>query len=256
VSSVFWSCTQIFIPMKNSFWFMVVLFGLFLHGFTDLGSSCFFGLSLQSVSIWFMVHEQLLSVLVCFSATGLPPFGLVLSLPQQALTPIDFVLHLPFWSGRREPGCCTVLSAARSKPEFFSSFRTVYVSLLDLVHLPLPVSMVPCFAAVALVFTATCCALVFDSFSRDLLACSSCIPASIRPRDCISSFFTLARAADCCQLPISVSVWFRGKPALDFGCFGHRRSSSSGLCYVLVMVDLCSDLDQNPGSFSYTASVR
>jgi hypothetical protein len=184
------------------------------------------------------------------------PFGLVLSLPQQALNPIDFVLHLPFWSGRREPGCCTILSAARSKPEFFSSFRTVYVSLLDLVHLPLPVSMVPCFAAVALVFTATCCALVFDSFSRDLLACSSCIPASIRPRDCISSFFTLARAADCCQLPISVSVWFRGKPALDFGCFGHRRSSSSGLCYVLVMVDLCSDLDQNPGSFSYTASVR
>jgi hypothetical protein len=105
------------------------------------------------------------------------PFSLVLSLPQQALTPIDFVLHLPFWSGRREPGCCTILSAARSKPEFFSSFRTVYVSLLDLVHLPLPVSMVPCFAAVALVFTATCCALVFDSFSRlaGMLVLYSCL---------------------------------------------------------------------------------
>jgi hypothetical protein len=101
------------------------------------------------------VHKQLLPVLICFSATGLPSPVSCSPCCRKRCPPIDFVLHLRFLFSHREPGCCMVLSAAGSKPEFLSLFRAVCISLLDFVRSPPPMSLVPCFAACG--FSSQCC---------------------------------------------------------------------------------------------------
>jgi hypothetical protein len=92
---------------------------------------------------------------------------------------------------------------------------------------------------VDLVFTTAGYALVFDSFSRDLLACSSCIGASVRPQDCVSSFFAQARAADSCQPLVSISTRLCEKPSLEFGCFGRHQSCSASFFILLLVFYSC-----------------
>jgi hypothetical protein len=83
VTSIFWSCTQFFIPMKKLFCFMVVLFisspirrfGQFLffrsHFWSPPTKAIHFGSPAAAGSIC-AVREQLLPVSICFSATRLP----------------------------------------------------------------------------------------------------------------------------------------------------------------------------------------